>query len=366
MQQDARLRAGISPRQVILLILLASAGIAASALLCGALRRGEQAKLRTSFEQTARERVSALKAHIEESLHALDWVEGLHNDSTEVNRLEFRGFVQPYLAFHPEIQALGWVPRVQDARRAVYEAAAREDGCAASSALLAKARTSVPWITKVSGLGFTGLLAVLGLVIFQRIARSKQFTAELVISQQKLKNEIAEREKAEQELLASEERYRNIFNSACEAIFVIDSNGRIIGANPKASQIYGYLPEDFVGVPVKKLIHSDDDHVLDEHVAILAGTGEFHAEYRGIRKDGTTIHVEASATTTMYEGGKYLLSIVNDITERRQAEEALKDKTRLNQMLLDSMPCIALLMRPHSREIVAFNRAARDAGAAEG
>ncbi|UCC98410.1 MAG: CHASE domain-containing protein, partial [Phycisphaerales bacterium] len=548
-QQDARLRAGISPRQVILLILLASAGIAASTLLCVALRREEQAKLRTSFEQTARERISELKAHIEESLHALDWVAGLHNNLTEVNRLEFRGFVQPYLAHHPEIHALGWVPRIPDAQRAVYEAAAREDGCidfefnertsqgqmaraarrqeyypvsfiepisaneaalgfdlgcdpvladclrwardngqpsvsnpvmlgqrtggqcgvfafkpvyhkgapcdsienrrknldgfaivavemsffldevmshfepfgmdvhlcdpsaphgrcqlgshlsrtctpaddaafgpcpalrasesagprssailpvanrkwvvlcTALPALLAKTRTSIPWITMVSGLGFTGLLTVLALVIFQRIARSKLFTAELVISQQKLKSEIAEREKAEQELLASEERYRNIFNSACEAILVIDSNGRIIGANPKASQIYGYLPEEFAGVPAKKLIHPDDGHVLDEHVAILAGTGEFRAEYRGIRKDGTTIHVEVSTTTTMYEGNKHLLSIVNDVTAHKRAEQERENLARFprenpNPVLRISDAGVVLFANEASRPVL--------------
>lgn len=55
-----------------------------------------------------------------------------------------------------------------------------------------------------------------------------------------------------------------------------------------------------------------------------------------------------------------------EIEERKQAQETLEKKTRLNQILLDSMPCIALLMRPQTREIVASNAAAAKVGAIPG
>jgi len=55
-----------------------------------------------------------------------------------------------------------------------------------------------------------------------------------------------------------------------------------------------------------------------------------------------------------------------EITERKQAEEAIKEKTRLNKILLDAMPCAALLLRPSTREIVASNAAAVKAGAVPG
>jgi C4-dicarboxylate-specific signal transduction histidine kinase len=55
-----------------------------------------------------------------------------------------------------------------------------------------------------------------------------------------------------------------------------------------------------------------------------------------------------------------------DITERNKIERLLEEKTRLNQILLDSFPCVALLMRPDSREIVASNEAAKKVGAVVG
>ena len=55
-----------------------------------------------------------------------------------------------------------------------------------------------------------------------------------------------------------------------------------------------------------------------------------------------------------------------DITDRKIAEQALKEKTRLNQILLDAFPCVALLLRPGTREIIASNAAAAKVGAVPG
>jgi signal transduction histidine kinase/GAF domain-containing protein len=55
-----------------------------------------------------------------------------------------------------------------------------------------------------------------------------------------------------------------------------------------------------------------------------------------------------------------------DVAERKRAEETLRDKTRVTNMLLDALPCVALLMRPHTWEIVASNEAAVKVGAVPG
>ncbi|MDP2998502.1 MAG: response regulator, partial [Bryobacterales bacterium] len=61
-----------------------------------------------------------------------------------------------------------------------------------------------------------------------------------------------------------------------------------------------------------------------------------------------------------------VIGFIQDITGRKRAEEALREASALTQILLDSMPTVALLMRPHSREIVASNRAAVRIGAVPG
>lgn len=58
--------------------------------------------------------------------------------------------------------------------------------------------------------------------------------------------------------------------------------------------------------------------------------------------------------------------LIRDVVKRKRAEEALDERASLNQLLLDALPCVALLLRPGNREIVASNKAARDAGAVPG
>jgi PAS domain-containing protein len=55
-----------------------------------------------------------------------------------------------------------------------------------------------------------------------------------------------------------------------------------------------------------------------------------------------------------------------EVADRKNAEEALKEKMHLNKILLDAMPCVALLIRPKTREIVLSNEAGRKAGAVPG
>lgn len=63
---------------------------------------------------------------------------------------------------------------------------------------------------------------------------------------------------------------------------------------------------------------------------------------------------------------RYANGLFSDITERKQAEAVIEERSRLQQTFLDALPCIALLLRPSSREIVASNKAAVEVGAVPG
>ena len=118
----------ISPHQKAILVVMLFVGIVSSILSHIIVKHYQSSKIRNSFENIAKERVSVLKEHLENSLHALDWVAGLYNASQQVERSEFTKLVQPYLKLHTEVQALEWIPRVLDSQRQAYETAAKEDG----------------------------------------------------------------------------------------------------------------------------------------------------------------------------------------------------------------------------------------------
>lgn len=63
---------------------------------------------------------------------------------------------------------------------------------------------------------------------------------------------------------------------------------------------------------------------------------------------------------------KVIVSVVRDVSERKRIDKELADKARMNQILLDTFPCVALLLKPSTREIVASNKLAVDVGAVPG
>ncbi len=110
----------------ILLTLIIGLALSIGAFFFG--RNLEYYKTKANFQQTAKLRAAHLAKDIESKLHTLIAISSFYAASKEVDRLEFRTFVEPYLSIHPGIQALEWVPRVPDDQRAVYEKAAQQDG----------------------------------------------------------------------------------------------------------------------------------------------------------------------------------------------------------------------------------------------
>jgi len=118
----------VSLYRYIPLVLVVCAGVISSILLFITVRNWEQKRMEADFKQAAKDRVSVLKEHIEESLRAIEWIAGFYRGSQKVERDEFREFVRCHLQYWPDVQALEWIPRVPDSQRQAYEATAREDG----------------------------------------------------------------------------------------------------------------------------------------------------------------------------------------------------------------------------------------------
>ncbi len=136
--------------------------------------------------------------------------------------------------------------------------------------------------------------------------------------------DITERKKAERLLRESEEQYHSIFNSAADAIFILDLNGGIVDANPEACRMYGYSTDDLKGMNTRRLAHPDYLHFFDEFLKGNKFEGELHFESVNIRSDGSFFNIEGKTRIFEYGGEKHLLNVIRDITERKQAEEAMQ------------------------------------------
>ncbi|VAX15203.1 diguanylate cyclase/phosphodiesterase (GGDEF & EAL domains) with PAS/PAC sensor(s), partial [hydrothermal vent metagenome] len=159
-------------------------------------------------------------------------------------------------------------------------------------------------------------------------------TAELQSVITDLEREIAERMQMGKALHKSEERFRSIFNNSNDAIFIIEPReDKIIEVNPKACGMLGYSREELLSVPMSA-IHPQEAEKLRNFAKNVFKEGEGWTDELTCRsKNGDSLPAEISASTLETEGKAFMIALVRDITERKKAEEALKRKTGLVNLL---------------------------------
>jgi two-component system cell cycle sensor histidine kinase/response regulator CckA len=136
--------------------------------------------------------------------------------------------------------------------------------------------------------------------------------------------DITERKQAEEELRESEQNYRQIFNSMTDGLAIADFEGKFVDVNPAFCMMYGYDHDELIGLPVTHLIHPDYHHVFGASKKQVRETGKFIGETVDIRKDGSTMNVEARGGLIRLKGKEYLLGIIRDISEQKQLQAQLQ------------------------------------------
>jgi PAS domain S-box-containing protein len=160
-------------------------------------------------------------------------------------------------------------------------------------------------------------------------------------------------------------RCRALFQNCGDALILSKPDGTVIAANAKACQMFGMTEEEIKKVGRTGLIENDER--LKVALEERAAKGHVCADLTLRRKDGTTFAGEVTSTLFVdCDGVSKTTNVIRDISQRKNNEERMKEKIRLNQTLLDAFPCVALLLRPSTREIVASNRSAIEVGAVPG
>ena len=139
-------------------------------------------------------------------------------------------------------------------------------------------------------------------------------------------SDITRQKEVEEALRESQENYRNLIENANEAIFVAQ-DGKLVFINPMTSMMIGYSGEDLMSGSFVEYIHLDDrDMVMDRHVRRIKGEELPHIySFRIIRGDGNVIWVELNTVVVNWKRKPATLNFLTDITERKRAEEALRE-----------------------------------------
>ena len=150
-------------------------------------------------------------------------------------------------------------------------------------------------------------------------------------------HDLSERMRLDEELRASEARWRSVIDSAVDGIVVIDAHGRIESFNPAAERLFGYEEREVVGRNVNVLMpspyHEEHDTYLTRHLATgvqkIIGTGR---EVTGLRRDGTTFPLHLSVGKMMVEGAQRFTGILHDLSARVRIEKQLVEQTSLAKL----------------------------------
>jgi two-component system, cell cycle sensor histidine kinase and response regulator CckA len=180
-----------------------------------------------------------------------------------------------------------------------------------------------------------------------------------------LQNECSELQRQIDLLRDRESKYHFFFENSLDALFINRPDGSVIEANPAACKLFGYTEEEFIREGRKAIVNPEDRRLI-RALREREQKRKFVGELTFYRKDGTEIPVEITSVIFATGDGEYASLIVRDIRKRKQDEQKRMEQEQLNQLLLDSFPCIAFLVRPKTREIIAMNKAAEDAGCIRG
>jgi two-component system, cell cycle sensor histidine kinase and response regulator CckA len=167
--------------------------------------------------------------------------------------------------------------------------------------------------------------------------RVRERTSQLAATNDELQDEIAARKLIEDELRKSEERYRLLFDSNPSPLWVYDLESLgFLAVNSAAVQSYGYSREEFLAMTITDIRPPEDALALVDTVTRLNDGSDNTGKWRHRKKDGSIIDVEIASHALKFAGRPARIVLAIDITERKSAEEKLKESRQWITTIYDS------------------------------
>ncbi len=152
-------------------------------------------------------------------------------------------------------------------------------------------------------------------------------------------SDITESKRTEQALRESEERYRQIVETAQEGIWVIDLEGKVSYANQRIAQMLEYPQAEVVGRPVADFMAPEHHALSRQNLARRRQGIHEQYEFTFLRRTGSPLHALVSTNPLYDQAGRYAgaLGMLTDITERKRAQEELAASEQRYHSLFENM-----------------------------
>jgi diguanylate cyclase (GGDEF)-like protein/PAS domain S-box-containing protein len=149
-------------------------------------------------------------------------------------------------------------------------------------------------------------------------------------------HDVTERVQFERALRESEERYRNLFETARDAIYITRPDGQFIEANQSAIELFGYDPDEITALNARDLYADPEARAeFQRNMQEYGSIRDFEVRLR--RKDGTVLDCLVSATEWRSRSGDLIgyQGVIHDITHRKQAEAALRQSEERFRLMIE-------------------------------
>lgn len=143
----------------------------------------------------------------------------------------------------------------------------------------------------------------------------------------------------ERALEKSDTKFRTLTERSVVGVYLIQ-DGLFRYVNPRLAEIFGYEPDEVIDkIPVLKLVFVEDRPLLERNLrSRLSGQiDSMNYQFRGLKKDGAVIHIEAYGSRMDYEGAPAVIGSLIDITHRIESEQALRKSERLYKSLVEEI-----------------------------
>jgi PAS domain S-box-containing protein len=156
--------------------------------------------------------------------------------------------------------------------------------------------------------------------------------------------DITERKRAEEELRESEEKFRSVFRDAGIGMAIVSTDGRFLAGNEAFSKYIGYTEDELLVRTVRSVTHPEDWTMLSERLgrALADGVCFQGLQKRCLHKNGQVLWGECSASLIrdIHGNPQYFVAEVLDITERKQAEQTLRESEERFRLAANTAPVL--------------------------